>query len=446
TTPTRYELKFNSKTNNFLKIQFTADNATKDTYVGHIQLEEGNVSSAWDISPEDYKSRFAKNETRITQTEKDITLNASSITQLDTKTTNQYSELKVETDKITSIVSKQDEMDGKIAANTSSIQQLPNQITSQVSAVETRVNDTINDIQVGARNLLENSLSWNKGFEDNSNGNYQYLWRIYIDELLNKVEVGDEISISFDLQMERGDVFRIYDSVVDPGISIGSDTITNVGNKKFRYKYTSKITKTSGTNSRWAIYAYNNNNGDKFSIENIKIEKGNKATDWTPAPEDVNSQIDNIRIGGRNLVLDSKNDKYTNHTLYGKPYNLSLDWIIGETYTVTVKGNPDNEDHYFSAYSDDGYTNLCNLTYDSKKDLWIGTGVAKESSRNLDKLLTIYDMPKDGNYLSSIEWIKLEKGNKATDWSPAPEDIETSISTVSSKIDQKADSIELSVN
>src|SRR5699024_10976163 len=175
TTPTRYELKFNSKTNNFLKIQFTADNATKDTYVGHIQLEEGNVASSWDISPEDYKSRFAKNETRITQTEKDITLNASSITKLDTKTTNQYSELKVETDKITSIVSKQDEMDGKIAANTSSIQQLPNQITSQVTAVENRVNENINNIQVGARNLLENSLSWNKGFEDNSNGSYQYL-------------------------------------------------------------------------------------------------------------------------------------------------------------------------------------------------------------------------------------------------------------------------------
>ncbi|QDJ97764.1 viral capsid protein [Staphylococcus phage PALS_2] len=446
TTPTRYELRFNSKTNNFLKIQFTANNTTKDTYVGHIQLEEGNVASSWDVSPEDYRSRFAKNETRITQTEKDITLNASSITTLDTKTTNQYSELKVETDKITSIVSKQDEMDGKISANTSSIQQLPNQITSQVTAVENRVNENINNIQIGARNLLENSLSWNKGFEDNSNGTYQYLWRIYIDELMNKVKVGDEISISFDLQMERGDVFRIYDSVVDPGMSIGSDTITNVGNKKFRYKYTSKITKTSGTNSRWAIYAYNNNNGDKFSIENIKIEKGNKATDWTPAPEDVNSQIDNIRIGGRNLVLDSKNNKYTNHTLYGKPYDMSLDWVIGETYTVTIKGNVNNKDHYFSAYTDDGYTNLCTLTYDAKKDLWIGTGTAKESSRNLKRLLTVYDMPKDGNYLSSIEWIKVEKGNKSTDWSPAPEDIETSISTVSSKIDQKADSIELSVN
>src|SRR5699024_10062081 len=154
TTPTRYELRFNSRSNNFIKIQFTADNSTKDTYVGHIQVEEGNVASSWDVSPEDYRSRFAKNETRITQTENSITLNAKSITELDTKTTNQYSELKVETDKITSIVSKQEEMDGKISANRSSIEQLPGQITAQVSAVETRVNENINNIQIGGRNLF----------------------------------------------------------------------------------------------------------------------------------------------------------------------------------------------------------------------------------------------------------------------------------------------------
>ncbi|WPH64123.1 putative tail fiber protein [Staphylococcus phage vB_StaM_PB50] len=258
------------------------------------KLEYGNKATDWSPAPEDIETRLVASETRITQTEKDISLNASSITTLDNKTTNQYSTLKVETDKISGIVSKQEEMDDKIATNTSSIKQLPNQITSQVSAVEKRVNENINNIQVGGRNLLENSLSWNKGFEDNSNGSYKYLWRIYIDELLNKVDIGDEISISFDLQMERGDVFRIYDSVVDPGMSIGSDTITNVGNKKFKYKYTSKITKTSGDNTRWAIYAYNNNNGDKFSIENIKIEKGNKATDWTPAPEDIETSISTV--------------------------------------------------------------------------------------------------------------------------------------------------------
>lgn len=40
---------------------------------------------------------------------------------------------------------------------------------------------------------------------------------------------------------------------------------------------------------------------------------------------------------------------------------------------------------------------------------------------------------------------KLEKGNKATDWSPAPEDIETRISSAESKIEQNADSIKHTV-
>lgn len=40
---------------------------------------------------------------------------------------------------------------------------------------------------------------------------------------------------------------------------------------------------------------------------------------------------------------------------------------------------------------------------------------------------------------------KFEKGNKATDWSPAPEDIETRISSAESKIEQNADSIKTTV-
>lgn len=40
---------------------------------------------------------------------------------------------------------------------------------------------------------------------------------------------------------------------------------------------------------------------------------------------------------------------------------------------------------------------------------------------------------------------KLEKGNKATDWSPAPEDYETRISSAESKIEQNADSIKHTV-
>jgi len=39
-----------------------------------------------------------------------------------------------------------------------------------------------------------------------------------------------------------------------------------------------------------AFYDISANNN--YTIKNIKIELGNKATDWTPAVEDVNSKIE----------------------------------------------------------------------------------------------------------------------------------------------------------
>ncbi|HZJ98765.1 MAG TPA: discoidin domain-containing protein, partial [Tissierellaceae bacterium] len=42
----------------------------------------------------------------------------------------------------------------------------------------------------------------------------------------------------------------------------------------------------------WYLDIYNNNNGVKFSVSNIKIEKGTQATPWTPAPEDLGLTYD----------------------------------------------------------------------------------------------------------------------------------------------------------
>lgn len=39
-----------------------------------------------------------------------------------------------------------------------------------------------------------------------------------------------------------------------------------------------------------------------FLIYGLKLEEGNIATDWSPAPEDAESMIGNIKIGGRNLI------------------------------------------------------------------------------------------------------------------------------------------------
>lgn len=67
--------------------------------------------------------------------------------------------------------------------------------------------------------------------------------------------------------------------------------------QKFTYTWTCGV----GGIERIHIRAGDAN--DVSYIKKIKFEKGNKATDWTPAPEDVEAGIDNVQTG-----VDSLND------------------------------------------------------------------------------------------------------------------------------------------
>lgn len=52
--------------------------------------------------------------------------------------------------------------------------------------------------------------------------------------------------------------------------------------------------------------AYTQSNNNKFQIWDLQLEKGDKATDWTPAPEDVNADIEDARKVATNyLSMDS---------------------------------------------------------------------------------------------------------------------------------------------
>ena len=44
--------------------------------------------------------------------------------------------------------------------------------------------------------------------------------------------------------------------------------------------------------------------GNDISVTNVKLEKGNKATDWTPAPEDITEDSNHLLIDKINLLLD----------------------------------------------------------------------------------------------------------------------------------------------
>lgn len=102
--------------------------------------------------------------------------------------------------------------------------------------------------------------------------------------------------------MERGEILRVYDTLTNYDFMFGEKVFTNLGNKKQRLSFTLPLVSTTKSSKVWNLSFYNNNNGDRFTIENIKIEKGNKATDWAPAPEDTQAQITKAQTDATNAA------------------------------------------------------------------------------------------------------------------------------------------------
>ena len=155
---------------------------------------------------------------------------------------------------------------------------------------------------------------------------------------------------------------------------------------------------------------------------NLKITDGNKTEikqlvnpDLLSLENRLKSSIKNIQIGGRNLVLNSKPRISKSFSVYGeiKWYDLSQNLEVGETYILKFK-NYKTEPRFF---------------------LWdTGWGDSLEIYNGIPFTLAIaykklFVHTKQVPYECDFEMLKIEKGNKSTDWTPAPEDLEAQIST-----------------
>lgn len=130
-----------------------------------------------------------------------------------------------------------------------------------------------------------------------------------------------------------------------------------------------------------------------------------------------------LDIGGRNLVLLSNTP--VSSILYPiNTYQMSEDWELGTTYTITIKGSV-NSGQMFGIWANGSASRVATLTYDAIKDIHKATFTPTAITTQKPKTLHVYNAPSATATESSIEWIKLEKGNKATDWSPAPEDLKS---------------------
>ena len=162
---------------------------------------------------------------------------------------------------------------------------------------------------------------------------------------------------------------------------------------------------------------------------------------------ETTNAINNISVGGRNYLLNTKRT-ITNSNYAIAQYNLTEVPVDNEEYTFSLKGTLGTGKTNFRIYNSGGSVQLATLVYDSEKDIYKATFNWKTNSAS-NTYVRVYVFNQSTVVNSTIEWVKLEKGNKATDYSPAPEDLtnytDTQISYAKSEIKQTTDSISLEV-
>ena len=145
---------------------------------------------------------------------------------------------------------------------------------------------------------------------------------------------------------------------------------------------------------------------------------------------EVDTKVDNIKVGGRNLLLNSNNNgngwNNSNHP-HCSIYLGDLKPSANDVVIISIKANVDWEkvEHLQVYNSGDGQQlTIMGSGYDidgvlSRTFSW-KVGTAANTHINIySKIISGQTRPT-----IKIDWVKLEFGNKATTWTPAPEDTE----------------------
>ena len=171
----------------------------------------------------------------------------------------------------------------------------------------------VDELEIGGRNLILNS------------------GKVYIDKLLSGNEYGNPIvQYNFDLDVDEEKEFifsfdldlnytspnpeiRIYTTGLQGNIiPVGSryiyldeyfppSDIGNIVSARITTPITLRGVEGNSSGNRISFYSIYGT-GNFFRLSNFKLEKGTKATDWTPAPEDVQAGIDSAKQDASNAA------------------------------------------------------------------------------------------------------------------------------------------------
>lgn len=183
------------------------------------------------------------------------------------------------------------------------------------------------------------------------------------------------------------------------------------------------------------------------SISNIQSTKASKTEVASLAQQslqsvwqaDAQTKLDALKIGGRNLLRNS-NANYTG-SRYMNNWSLAKIPDVGQQVTVTLWGELASDRQAFAVYNTHGFRELAQLKK-IRDGVYSATFAWNQPLDNLGEKdnalsthLNVYAYPRTATSDNTIKQVKLELGNVATDWTPAPEDADSAINAVSSKVD-----------
>ncbi|MBQ8377682.1 MAG: hypothetical protein IJX42_00950, partial [Oscillospiraceae bacterium] len=174
--------------------------------------------------------------------------------------------------------------------------EVTNSFISRVESTANEALDSVNNLEVGGRNLL---LGTTNSWTEATWGSYSYPLRTGVALESIGLYPGNIITFALDIKTENNLnlcarlIISSNTSMTDRLCDISSYTRINNGigrsaitctipeNGAYIWLYLGRLANLTDTTSHTEYY------------KALKLEKGNKPTDWTPAPEDVDKQFQN---------------------------------------------------------------------------------------------------------------------------------------------------------
>ena len=247
------------------------------------------------------ETRISSAETAIQQNTNDISLRATNV---------QLDQVKKEINGEFANYSTTSEMNSAIKVKADSI-------TQEVSKTYTKQTD-FNSLYIGGRNLARNtSSSYSFGISD-FNGTTNQCFDV-ATVLTDGLAAGDQITIHLyynysNIVAAAGQTAQVWiqgsGNVTgwDSGIFTSSPSITISGSGTKEFLYTITVSADQIKNSYWSVnlrHDYVQSGTVRWKM--FKVEKGNRHSEWSPAPEDTSAAITKVEQTATGIRADLSN-------------------------------------------------------------------------------------------------------------------------------------------